>query len=212
MRRLTMLSRETLMMILRSSPPSPFGRKVQIALHHLGLAERVEIVAADTASETDSIRKQNPLGKIPTLITESGKALYDSPVILEYLDHVAGGDQIIPVDPDARFAALTLQALADGILDASILRVYERRYRSEDKVVESWLAYQAGKVERALTSLEASPPSTSVDVGTITLACALGYQDLRFAGTWRDTYPRLVGWLDAFAAIVPAFEQTRFVA
>jgi glutathione S-transferase len=200
------------MMILRSSPPSPFGRKVRIALHHLGLAERVEIVATDTASETDTIRRQNPLGKIPTLITESGQALYDSPVILEYLDHLAGGDQIIPVDPDSRFTALTLQALADGILDASILRVYERRYRSEDKVVESWLAYQAGKVERAFTSLEASPPSTSVDVGTITLACALGYQDLRFAGTWRGIYPRLVGWLDGFAAIVPSFEQTRFIA
>jgi glutathione S-transferase len=200
------------MMILRSSPPSPFGRKVKIALYHLGLGERVEIVATDTASETDTIRKQNPLGKIPTLIAENGKALYDSRVILEYLDHLAGGDQIIPLDPDSRFAALTLQALADGVLDASILRVYERRYRSEDKVVESWLAYQIGKVERALTSLEVSPPSTSVDVGTIALACALGYQDLRFEGAWRGTYPRLVGWLDAFAAAVPAFEKTRFVA
>src|SRR5947209_5496307 len=109
------------MMILRSSPPSPFGRKVKIALHHLGLAERVEVVATDTASETDT-------------------------------------------------------------------------------------------VERALTSLEASPPGASVDVGTITLACALGYQDLRFGGTWRDTYPRLVGWLDAFAAAVPAFEKTRITA
>ncbi len=200
------------MTTLRSAPPSPFGRKVRIALLHLGLAERVDIVAADTASETDTIRRQNPLGKIPTLITENGKALYDSPVILEYLDHLAGGNKIIPVDPDSRFAALTLQALADGILDASILRVYERRYRSEDKVVETWLAYQAGKVERALTSLEASPPGTHVDVGTIALACALGYQDLRFAGTWRGIYPRLVGWLDAFAATVPAFEETRFVA
>jgi glutathione S-transferase len=200
------------MMILRSSPPSPFGRKVKIALHHLGLAERVEIVATDTASEADTIRRQNPLGKIPTLITESGKALYDSRVILEYLDHLAGGDQIIPVEPDARFTALTLQALADGILDASILRVYERRYRSEDKVVETWLTYQIGKVERALTSLEASPPSTSVDVGTIALACALGYQDLRFGGAWRNTYARLVGWLDAFAAAVPAFEKTRVTA
>src|SRR5947209_9862680 len=200
------------MMILRSSPPSPFGRKVKIALHHLGLAERVEVVVTDTSSETDSIRKQNPLGKIPTLITEAGKALYDSRVILEYLDHLAGGDKIIPANPDSRFAALTFQALADGILDASILRVYERRYRSEDKVVESWLAYQTGKVERALTALEALPPNTHVDVGTITLACALGYQDLRFAGTWRGIYPRLVGWLDAFAAAVPSFEETRFVA
>jgi glutathione S-transferase len=200
------------MMILRSSPASPFGRKVRIALHHLALTERVEIVATDTASETDTIRKQNPLGKIPTLIAESGEAIYDSPVILEYLDHLAGGYEIIPREPGPRFAALTLQALGDGILDASILRVYERRYRPEDKVVESWLTMQIGKVERALTSLEATPPGTNIDVGTITLACALGYQDLRFEGTWRDTYPRLVGWLDAFSAAVPSFEKTRFVA
>jgi glutathione S-transferase len=199
------------MMILRSSPPSPFGRKVRIALIHLGLADRVEIVATDTSSKSDTIRKQNPLGKIPTLITESGKALYDSRVILDYLDHLTGGGRIVPLDPDERFHALTLQALADGILDASILRVYERRYRSEEQVVDSWLEYQAGKVERALTALEALPPGAQVDVGTIALACALGYQDLRFAGTWRGIYPRLVGWLDAFAASVPAFEQTRFV-
>jgi len=199
------------MMILRSSPPSPFGRKVRIALIHLGLADRVEIVATDTSSKSHTIRKQNPLGKIPTLITESGKALYDSRVILDYLDHLTGGGRIVPLDPDERFHALTLQALADGILDASILRVYERRYRSEEQVVDSWLEYQAGKVERALTTLEALPPGAQVDVGTIALACALGYQDLRFAGTWRGIYPRLVGWLDAFAASVPAFEQTRFV-
>ncbi len=199
------------MMILRSSPPSPFGRKVRIALIHLGLADRIEIVATDTSSKSDTIRAQNPLGKIPTLITESGKALYDSRVILDYLDHLTGGGRIVPLDPDERFHALTLQALADGILDASILRVYERRYRSEEQVVDSWLEYQAGKVERALTTLEALPPGAQVDVGTIALACALGYQDLRFAGTWRGIYPRLVGWLDAFAASVPAFEQTRFV-
>jgi len=199
------------MMILRSSPPSPFVRKVRIALIHLRLADRVEIVATDTSSKSDTIRKQNPLGKIPTLITESGKALYDSRVILDYLDHLTGGGRIVPLDPDERFHALTLQALADGILDASILRVYERRYRSEEQVVDSWLEYQAGKVERALTTLEALPPGAQVDVGTIALACALGYQDLRFAGTWRGIYPRLVGWLDAFAASVPAFEQTRFV-
>jgi glutathione S-transferase len=199
------------MMILRSSPPSPFGRKVRIALIHLGLADRVEIVATDTSSKSDTIRKQNPLGKIPTLITESGKALYDSRVILDYLDHLTGGGRIVPLDPDERFHALTLQALADGILDASILRVYERRYRSEEQVVDSWLEYQAGKVDRALTALEALPPGAQVDVGTIALACALGYQDLRFAVTWRGIYPRLVGWLDAFAASVPAFEQTRFV-
>ncbi len=104
--------RISLMMILRSSPASPFGRKVRIALHHLALAERVEIVATDTASETDTIRKQNPLGKIPTLIAESGEAIYDSPVILEYLDHLAGGYKIIPREPKPRFAALTLQAFA----------------------------------------------------------------------------------------------------
>src|SRR6478609_3571440 len=105
------------MMILRSSPPSPFGRKIKLALGILGLENEATIEKADPTDASDSLRKQNPLGKIPALIIEDGTVLYDSPVILEYLDTRAGG-KIIPKEPKARMAALTLQALCDGILDA----------------------------------------------------------------------------------------------
>src|SRR3954465_1205701 len=120
-------------MILRSSPPSPFGRKIKLAIGILGFDNEVSIEKADPTDASDSIRKQNPLGKIPALIIENGTVLYDSPVILEYLDHRAGGGKIVPKEPDTRFAALTLQGLCDGILDAGILLVYEGRWRSAEK-------------------------------------------------------------------------------
>ena len=198
-------------MILRSSPPSPFGRKVKIAASLLGLSERIKVVPADTNDASDVLRQQNPLGKIPTLVLDNGETLYDSRVILEYLDHLAGGGRIIPAETDARFAALRLQALCDGILDASILRVYEMRFRPEAIHHQPWLSYQTDKVTRAFDALEAAPPQLDAlpNVGQITLACALGYQDLRFKGTWRASYPKLVAWLDRFAAQVPAFAATK---
>jgi glutathione S-transferase len=200
------------MMILRSAAPSPFGRKVQIALSLLGFTE-VRIEATDTMDAGSSLRQQNPLGKIPVLIAEDGAVYYDSRVILEYLDDRAGGGTIIPRDAAARFAALRLQALCDGILDASILTVYEGRWRASEKHEAKWLDYQAGKIERALAELEAAPPALNATrglphVGQIALACALGYRDLRFGGSWRGDHPRLVAWLDDFAAHVPAYAAT----
>jgi glutathione S-transferase len=202
------------MMILRSSPPSPFGRKIKLAIGILGFDNEVTIEKADPTDAGDSLRKQNPLGKIPALIVENGTVLYDSPVILEYLDHRAGGAKIVPDEPDARFAALTLQALCDGILDAGILLVYEGRWRPPEMAVQKWIEHQRGKVQRALDVLEAAPPPLDAipNVGQITLACALGYGDLRFEGKWRAGHPRLVKWLDEFAARVPAFEKTRVTA
>ena len=198
-------------MILRSSPASPFGRKVRIAAMVLGLDSRITVEAADTANPADTVRQQNPLGKIPALVLDDGLVLFDSRVILEYLDHLAGGGRIVPTEPTARFAALRLQALADGLMDASILLVYEGRWRDPAKHEPKWVEHQAGKVARALASLEAAPPALAgtPDVGQITLACALGYRDFRFAGTWRKDHPRLVQWLDAFAAAVPAFAATK---
>ena len=162
------------MMILRSSPPSPFGRKVKLALGILGLESEVTIEKADPTDANDSIRRQNPLGKIPALIIEDGTVLYDSPVILEYLDQRAGGGKIIPKDPGARIKALTLQALCDGILDAGILLVYEGRWRPAEKHEQKWIDHQTGKVARAMDVLEANPPALTPvpDVGQITLACA----------------------------------------
>jgi glutathione S-transferase len=202
------------MMILRSAPPSPFGRKVRIAVSLLGFDDEVKLEAADTSDPRDSVREQNPLGKIPVLIVEDGNAFYDSRVILEYLDDRAGGGKIIPRDGVTRLAALRLQALCDGILDASILTVYEARWRASEHHELKWLDHQAGKVTRALAVLETTPPPLAAmpHVGLIALACALGYRDLRFGGTWRSNHPRLVAWLDGFAARVPAFAATKLAA
>jgi glutathione S-transferase len=198
------------MMKLRSSPPSPFGRKVKIAAHLLGLADRIEVVLADTTDPADELRSQNPLGKIPCLVLGDGSSLYDSRVILEYLDLLAGGGRIIPPG-FARFDALTRQALADGLMDAALLQVYEVRYRPEEHRLASWTDMQAGKVGRALAFFEehGRARGAEIDVGDIALACALGYLDLRFAGAWRASKPRLAAWLDAFSGHVPSFEATR---
>jgi len=198
-------------MILRSTPASPFVRKVRIAIPLLGLADKIEIRETDLNDPADTIRAQNPLGKIPALVLDDGSTLYDSRVILEYLDHLAGGGKIIPREPGARFAALRLQALCDGILDASVLLVYENRYRPEDKRVQVWIDRQAGKVKRALDALEAAPPKLTPmpDVGQIALACVLGYRDFRFGEGWRKEYPRLLAWHDQFAARVPAYAATK---
>lgn len=202
------------MLVLRSSPASPYGRKVKIAAALLGLSDRIEVVPADTLDPGDVLRRQNPLGKIPTLVLENGETLFDSRVIVEYLDSLAGGGGVIPASGEARFRALRLQALADGLLDAALLQVYEGRFRAEGLRVQAWIDHQAGKVERALATLEAdhAAPGAPVTVGEITMACALGYLDLRFAGAWRADHPRLVAWLQDFEARVPAFGETRVTA
>jgi glutathione S-transferase len=199
------------MLILRSSPPSPFGRKIKIAASLLGLSDQIKIETTDTNDPSDSIRKQNPLGKIPALILDDGSALFDSPVILEYLDAFAGGGKIIPREGKARWNVLRLHAIADGIMDAALLQVYEKRFRPEEHWVAKWTDYQAEKVTRTLDALEAAPPALTPmpDIGQIGLACALGYLDLRFEGKWRAKYPKLVAWLDGFASKVPAFEKTK---
>ncbi len=197
------------MLVLRYSPASPYARKVRIGADLLGLSERIEIVAADAADPADCLRRQNPLGKIPTLVLEDGSALYDSRVIAEYLDHLAGGGRMIPADPSARFTALRLQALGDGVNDAALLIRYETFSRPEALRYDEAIALQQGKIDRALGALEAAPPAGAVDIGHVSIACALGYLDLRFAGEWREKHPRLVAWLEKFARAVPAFEATK---
>jgi len=199
------------MMILRSTPASPFVRKVRIAISLLGFDAETDVRETDLNAPDDPIRVQNPLGKIPALIIEDGTVYYDSRVILEYLDTRAGGGRIIPREPKARFEVLRLQALCDGILDAGVLLVYEGRYRPPEMKVQVWVDRQTDKVRRAMAVLEASPPVLTPlpDVGQIALACVLGYGDLRFGGEWRKHYPRLVAWHDTFAAQVPAFGATR---
>jgi glutathione S-transferase len=194
-------------MLLRLSPTSPFARKVRLAaaILQIPLEERM----ADTADSADSLRIENPLGKIPTLIADDGESYYDSRVILAYLDHVAGGGRIIPSDPKARLDAMRLEALADGLMDAGVLVLYESRFRPEERHEPRWLDYQKGKMARAVDALEKlAPPASDVNNGTLALACALGFLDFRFGGEWRQDHPRLVAFQDAFAAACPRFADT----
>lgn len=199
------------MMTLHLSPTSPASRKVRIGAAMLGLDGDIEPVPTDFMDLSDPLYGRNPLGKIPTLVLDNGDVLQDSAVILEYLDHRAGGGRILPAIGDARrWNVLSGQALADGMLDAIVLQVYEVRFRPDDKRVASWVERQAGKMNGALQAFERRPPSGSRSVADIALACALGFLDLRMEGRWRADHPALVDWLDRFACEVPSFEATRF--
>ncbi|WP_212524081.1 glutathione S-transferase N-terminal domain-containing protein [Actibacterium sp. MT2.3-13A] len=194
--------------ILRSTLTSPYGRKVRMAAQVLGLADRIEVIPGDTRDPEDDLRAQNPLGKIPCLLTD-GETLFDSRVILEYFDTLAGGGRIIPASGKARFRCLTAACLADGVTDAALLMVYEGRFRAPEQVSEVWLEHQRGKVLRGLSALSDAPPDpTHTDAASISLACALGYLDWRRPVDWRPRWPALAGWLDAFAAAEPAFDLT----
>jgi glutathione S-transferase len=195
--------------LLRAAPMSPFARKVRMAISRLGLWDRVEMVKADPLDANDVLRRDNPLGKIPTLVTDDGKAVYDSRVILEYLDHLAGGGRLIPATWPARVETLTLQAMADGVMDACILIVYEGRHRPEALHHPPWMDYQRGKVVRGLTAFAKQPADPArFDVGTIGAACMLGYLDLRKQVDWRPEFPTLVAWLDQFRAKHAEFDAT----
>ncbi|GAA4341420.1 glutathione S-transferase [Pigmentiphaga soli] len=198
------------MPILRTSPPSPFGRKIKIALAVLGLEDKVQVQYADTADASDSLRQQNPLGKIPTLILDNGEALFDSRVIIEYLEETDGRGILIPPAPH-RIPVLRQQALADGLLDAAILQIYEGRFRPAEMKVQSWLDYQQAKVQRALDFAEAQlsqPRAGTPHIGEIAQAVALAYLDFRFGGKWRAGHPKLVAWLADFEQRTPAFART----
>lgn len=200
------------MPILRYSAASPYARKVRIVAEILGFGKDVELVGADLSDPADTVREQNPLGKIPVLVFANGDTLYDSRVIAEYFDTLAGGGKLFPAEPAARFEALKLQALGDGINDAALLIRYETVSRPEPLRHAETLALHAGKVERGLAQLDRRPPSGAVTIGHVAVATALGYQDLRFGGAWRTKYPNLVAWLDDFAKQVPAYQATHVPA
>jgi glutathione S-transferase len=200
------------MMKLLSHPFSPYGRKVKIAIALKGLADRIEVVTVDTnAPDNPELHRSNPLAKIPALVIDDSTAIFDSHVICEYLDSLSPAPVLFPRSGVERIKTLTLGSLCDGILDAALLLVYEKRFRPEDKWHAPWLARQQSKIDRSIDHLEKAPPAwgSSPDYGHVTLACALGYLDFRHEGKWRAGHPRLVAWLDAFAKAVPAFEETR---
>jgi glutathione S-transferase len=184
------------------SPTSPFVRKVMVAALELGLRERIELLPAKAhvIDRDRTIIEKNPLGQVPTFITDDGMVLYDSRVIVEYLD-VLGNGKLVPRAGAARWSVLTEHALADGILNAALLTRYENALRPENLRWTDWTAAQLDKVNCALADLEqrAANLGDRVDLATIGFGCALGYLDFRFATFgWRETHPSIAAWFARF--------------
>lgn len=185
--------------------PSPYVRKVMVMLHELGKTGDISLIdAAPSPVKPDGgVLKANPLGKIPCLITDGGAALYDSRVITRYLDdHYGGG---FYGEGAALWSALALEALADGLLDAALLCVYETREREEAERSAAWREGQKGKITRALDDLEANAMDRlegPFGMPAIAVGCALGYLDFRREmggwADWREGRPRLAAWGEAF--------------
>lgn len=185
------------------SPFSPYVRKCLVVAHELGLDGRIELLPSNAhpVQRDRKIIESNPLGKVPTLFTDDGQVLYDSRVICEYLD-VQAGSRLFPREGRARWEALTLQSLADGMLDAALLARYEDVARPEGVRWPEWRAAQLDKTETALRHLEATLAvlENRVDIGSLSLACALWYLDLRFPDLgWRDRHAGVASWYAAFS-------------
>jgi glutathione S-transferase len=183
------------------SATSPYVRKCMAVAHEVGLVGRIELLdcKAHPIQRDASIVAANPLGKVPTLITDDGQVLYDSRVICEYLDHIGGG-AVFPKN-SSRWQALALQSLADGVLDACLLARYEEVTRPEAQRSAAWVQGQLDKVATSMAALEAGNPALdhTVHIGNLAWGCALGYLDLRFAQlAWRERYPRVAAWWAEF--------------
>ena len=182
---------------------SPYVRKCLVGAHELGLYERIELLPANAhpVNRDRAIVAHNPLGKIPTLITDDGTVLYDSRVIIEYLNDLGDG-KLIPGSGPARWNVLVEQALADGMLDAALLARYENIVRPEALRWSDWTAGQLDKITTGLAAIEgrALEFGDRVDLGTIAFACALGYLDFRFPTLpWRDKQPNTAAWYEWFS-------------
>ena len=194
------------------SPASPYVRKCMVVALELGLADRIEKLpaAANPITRDATIVARNPLGKVPTLLTDDGEALYDSRVICEYLNELGRGT-LLPASGAARWRVLTQQSLGDGLLDAALLVRYEGTMRPEGARSAGWTAGQMEKVHSGLAAIEAGAPAwgAAFDIGKITLACALGYLDFRFAALdWRAAYPAAAAWHARIDAR-PSLQATR---
>jgi len=199
-------------MKIYSAGPSPYGRKVKMTAKMKGLFDQISFEDADTMPvDNPELQAKNPLSKIPVLITDAGTAIYDSHVICEYLDGQVAHPVLFPGEGEERWTMLTRASLADGILDAALLLVYEKRFRPEEKWHDDWMRRQQLKIEGGVAYLEANIPHVerNPDYGHLSIAAALGYLDFRHEGRWRDGHPKLVAWLDDFAKSVPAFDATR---
>ena len=197
-------------MKLRHAALSPFVRKVMVAAHELALAGRIELEPTNVSPiRTDeTLARENPLMKVPSFVTDDGQVLFDSPVICEYLDSLAGGGMLFPAAGPERWTALRRQALGDGILDALVLIRYEN-LRPEDSRWNGWTDGQTTKAHQGLAAAEEEGLSGFSTIGHIAIGVMLGYLDFRFPDDgWRRRHPRLAAW---YAAIDerPSMRLTR---
>ena len=192
------------------SPPSPFVRKVTTLIHHAGLDDRIELVNVKTTalSVAEEARAANPLGKIPVMILDDGKALFDSRVITRFLDDLAGSNLY---HHESMYDILTLEALADGIMESAVSITYETKLRPENEQSPSWMEAQWSKVFHALKALENGEFKSmegNLNMGQIAVACALGYLDFRHdAKQWRNGHSNLASWNEKIMEL-PALIKT----
>lgn len=193
------------------SPASPFVRKCMVIAHELGLADRIEKLpsAAGPVQRDQTIIPANPLGQVPTFITDDGQVLFDSPVVCEYLNDLGGGS-LFPTDK-TRWQVLTEQSMADGMLGAALLARYETALRPEALRWAGWVEGQLSKVRDGLALIEKNAASLDgrLDIGTITIGCALGYLDFRFPDLdWRASHPATAAWYEGFSQR-PSMQATK---
>lgn len=193
------------------SPASPFVRKCMVIAHELGLVDRIEKLpsAAGPVARDQTIIPSNPLGQVPTFITDEGQALFDSRVVCEYLNDLGGGS-FFPTGKD-RWPVLAEQAMADGMLGAALLARYETVLRPEALRWDGWVEGQLGKVRDGLALIEKNAAGLEgrLDIGTITIGCALGYLDFRFPDLdWRASHPAAAAWYEGFSQR-PSMQATK---
>ena len=202
------------MMQLLYAPTSPFVRKVMVCAHLAGLAGRIEWLAsaAHPIQRDARIAKHNPLAKVPTLMLEDGRSLFDSRVICEYIAASGQAQHLFPANGPERWRALSLQSLGDGLMDAALLARYETAARPAEFQWPEWRASQLVKVTACLDAIEAEAPVLHVaspTIGEVTIGCALGYLDFRFPEMqWREGRPKAAKWNEVFQAL-PAMAATR---
>lgn len=185
-------------MRLFHSPASPFVRKVMASAIARGIDGQIDLLPTNAQASPPALLAANPLSKVPCLVTEDEVALFDSRVICDYLDSLDGLLPLFPPGGGARWRALKFQALADGIMDAAVLRRGDS-LRPHEAARNAFMARQKDKVDRGVAALEADLPHQMVDIGSIAVGCALGYLDFRFPHEpWRPAAPQLAAWFAAF--------------
>jgi len=186
------------------SPASPYVRKVLVTLKELDLESKVEFVKVSTTvvDQSEVLAAANPLTRIPTLVMDNGKSLYDSRVITQYLVSLVPSCAFYPASGEARWDVLRLEATAEGLMDSAVNARYERGLRPAEKQWDDWVDGQMKKVHGALKALdgEAASFGDSLNAGIIATACACGYLDFRYKDIgWRESYPALASWYAKFS-------------